>query len=430
MTTATWATEELRTLDLGDRRRTKRYIQLLDTAVKDSSASIAKLGKDYHQSKAYYRLLSNPAVDSQTVLSAHEDQLHTRISKQPIVLCIQDTTEIQTDRLSATGMGRLNYDARKGYYTHTTLITDTNGIPLGIYDNWHWARKPKGHITIKESRRWIEGYQRICELSDQHPTTTHLYVADRESDMMDIIQYGHQQQHPADYLLRARHNRVLQDGSKLFDVTDEDIMGEVQFHIPTRQGQSGRAITQSVFVKRVKLTDGIPITLIVSRELNPPKGKKAIEWKLITNQTITSFEQAVTMIDYYRKRWQIEVLFHVLKTGCRIESRPFGSFDTHERALMLYLLVSYRILLMTMLARQTPNVNCEVLFGTHEWQVAYKVRYRKPPSKKPISLRDMVRLIAGFGGFLGRKSDKEPGVKTLWLGLAALNGYCIGASCG
>jgi hypothetical protein len=37
--------------------------------------------------------------------------------------------------------------------------------------------------------------------------------------------------------------------------------------------------------------------------------------------------------------------------------------------------------------------------------------------QEPPSLANCVRWIARLGGFLGRKSDGEPGVKTLWLGL-------------
>ena len=105
----------IKTLNLGDKRRDKRYKALLDNAISDSGASIAKLGKDYHQSKSYYRLLSNSNVTSDAILYAHEDQIHQRINKQDMVLCIQDTTEIESGRPSATGMGRLNYDTRKGY---------------------------------------------------------------------------------------------------------------------------------------------------------------------------------------------------------------------------------------------------------------------------------------------------------------------------
>jgi hypothetical protein len=43
------------------------------------------------------------------------------------------------------------------------------------------------------------------------------------------------------------------------------------------------------------------------------------------------------------------------------------------------------------------------------------------PPEAPPSLADCVRWIARLGGFLGRKSDGDPGVKTLWLGLQRLH---------
>ena len=48
----------------------------------------------------------------------------------------------------------------------------------------------------------------------------------------------------------------------------------------------------------------------------------------------------------------------------------------------------------------------------------------KPP-KQPPSVRDVVRLIAQLGGFLARKGDGEPGVKSLWLGIVRLRDYAL-----
>jgi hypothetical protein len=38
----------------------------------------------------------------------------------------------------------------------------------------------------------------------------------------------------------------------------------------------------------------------------------------------------------------------------------------------------------------------------------------------------MLRLIAGLGGFLARKSDGEPGMKTIWLGLQRVRDFAEG----
>lgn len=42
------------------------------------------------------------------------------------------------------------------------------------------------------------------------------------------------------------------------------------------------------------------------------------------------------------------------------------------------------------------------------------------------NLREAIRLVAKFGGFLGRKSDGEPGTETLWRGLQRLDGMTEG----
>lgn len=49
-------------------------------------------------------------------------------------------------------------------------------------------------------------------------------------------------------------------------------------------------------------------------------------------------------------------------------------------------------------------------------------RREKPPSTPP-TLAEITRIIAGFGGFLGRKSDGHPGPKALWAGLQKLRDY-------
>lgn len=37
------------------------------------------------------------------------------------------------------------------------------------------------------------------------------------------------------------------------------------------------------------------------------------------------------------------------------------------------------------------------------------------------TLREAIRRVAGLGGFLGRKSDGEPGTQILWIGLQRLD---------
>ncbi len=74
----------------------------------------------------------------------------------------------------------------------------------------------------------------------------------------------------------------------------------------------------------------------------------------------------------------------------------------------------------------TYKLPCDVVFDPEEWQAAWTVKYRcKPPQQTP-KLGEMVRIIAGFGGFLGRKNDGFPGAKTLWEGMEKVRHYALG----
>ena len=64
-----------------------------------------------------------------------------------------------------------------------------------------------------------------------------------------------------------------------------------------------------------------------------------------------------------------------------------------------------------------------------EWQALHAYTHRrrpKPLPTQPPTLREAVRMIAMLGGFLGRKSDGEPGLKTVWQGLSRLSDITTG----
>ena len=51
---------------------------------------------------------------------------------------------------------------------------------------------------------------------------------------------------------------------------------------------------------------------------------------------------------------------------------------------------------------------------------------RKTLSLSAMTLGEAMRMVAKLGGFLGRKSDGEPGTETLWRGLLCLDGMTMG----
>ncbi len=110
------------------------------------------------------------------------------------------------------------------------------------------------------------------------------------------------------------------------------------------------------------------------------------------------------------------MFFHVFKNGCRIEALQLSTMDRIERALALLMVVSWRIAHLMRLGRTCPDIDATLFFDPDEIRGAYLLTKKKPPDKPP-RLNTVLRLVAQLGGFLGRKGDGEPGVKTIWLGL-------------
>lgn len=99
-----------------------------------------------------------------------------------------------------------------------------------------------------------------------------------------------------------------------------------------------------------------------------------------------------------------------------MEALQLGHVDRIETALVLYMVVAWRINRLMRLGRSLPTLPADLLSEVEEWQAAFVLNKKKPPKTTP-ALNTVVRLIAQLGCFLGRKGDGEPGAKTLWLGM-------------
>ena len=165
--------------------------------------------------------------------------------------------------------------------------------------------------------------------------------------------------------------------------------------------------------------------MLLAREEHPPKGVEPIAWILLTSLPIDDLAEASEILQWYLCRWQIEVFFRVLKSGCKIENLQLQLTDRLELAISLYLIVAWRVLFLTRLGRTCPDLSCEVVFTPEEWHAVYIVAKRKKPPKEPPRLNEMIRMVASFGGFLGRKDDGEPGPKALWTGLQRIRDFVL-----
>jgi hypothetical protein len=427
-----WAREEFKDLELGDARRTQRLIKLVDDLSAQPTGSIPLACGGWPETKAAYRLLDNPAVEWREILEVHTTRTVERLAGQPVVLCLQDTTELDfTSQPGIAGLGRLSYETQHGLYAHPTLAVTPTGVALGVLDAWLWARKPKDQPAIKESTRWVEGYEIVADLADTVPDTRLVYVADREGDLRALIDAAARRGAPADWLIRAKHNRKTSTGENLWDrLAQSEPLGEVEFTLPAAPARPARLVRQSLYRTEVTLPahhgqPAVTVTAILAREEHPPAGEPAIEWRLLTNRTAETLEDVAQLIDWYRKRWLIEIFFRIWKSGCRVEALQLGTWERLERALVIYLIIAWRILHLVTWGRDCPNLPCDVVFDPAEWQAAWIVAHRTQPPATPPPLGQMVRLIAAFGGFLGRKHDGHPGPKAIWEGMQKVSAFAI-----
>ena len=434
-----WAEDEFGGANLGDGRLNLRLVKLATRFAEQPTASIPGACEDWSETLAAYRFFDQASAGKrglnwQSILQPHMDGSEGRMAQHPVVLCLQDTTELDFNGQEIEGLGPLSYEAQRGLYLHPTYAVTPEREPLGVIDAWMWAREPKAvdgtRPGIAESTRWIEGYERVAETAAKMPQTRLVYVADREADIVGLMQRAQDLGTPADWLIRAQHNRCLPQGGKLWAATlAEAPLGEIEFTLASRRGQPERIVRQRLRAQATDLpaSDGsrIHVTCLIATEIEAPAGCKPVEWRLLTNREVADLEAAIQLIDWYRCRWEIETLFHVLKNGCRVEALQLCSIAKLELALAVYLVVSWRLARLIRLGRLHPEWSAEWFFSKTEWTGAYVLNKKTPPAKTP-TVREVVRLIAQLGGFLARKGDGEPGVKSLWLGIQRLRDFVFG----
>ena len=431
-----WAAEEFATVDLGDERLNKRLVKTAQQWADKPTHSIPGAAGGWGDTAAAYRMLDNERCDWREILGAHGQCTMQRMAQLPLVMRLTDTTELDFNGQTITGLGPLSFEAQRGMYLHPTYAVSTDREPLGLLDAWMSARKPKDASgqrgDIKESVRWIESYERLAERAAELPQTRLVQVGDRESDILALMQRAQALGWPVDVLVRSQHNRVLAEDKRLWqEVEAQEVLGEIQFILGGSDGRKPRVVRQQLRTVRVRIDHGkhaqgsIEMTCVVASEIGAPPGVKPLCWRLLTNRVACTAEQVIELVEWYRARWEIEMFFNVLKTGCRVESLLLASLEKIERALALLMVVSWRIARLIRLGRTYPDLPASLMFDPDEIRAAH-VLPNKPMPKKPPTLNDMVRRVAMLGGFLARKGEGAPGVKTLWLGLQRVTDFAAG----
>ncbi|MGH9555831.1 MAG: IS4 family transposase [Terriglobales bacterium] len=443
-----WAEEEFGKVRLRDRRHRKRLFTVARDFYAQPQANIPQACHSRAKTKAAYRFFKHKAVSMNSVLSSHYHSTMERIAREKIevVLAVQDTTSFNYDtHADMEGLGPIGtrVDGAQGILLHDTMAYTTEGTAVGLVDVQVWARDPqefgkratrhKRPIEQKESMKWLTSFRAAARLQRQlGAATTVVSVGDREADVYELFALALSDPAHPKLLVRAERDRRLKDGSEcLWEYMESQaVAGQRSFHIPKRKQRAARDALLDIRFAPVELRapqlkralGALGVWAVYVTEVNPPSEKDAVEWMLLTTLEVNCFEQALEKVDWYKRRWGIEEYHKTLKSGCRIEDRQLGDRTVWEKCLAIDLVVAWRIEHIKRLARETPLAPCTVAFEEHEWQalLAYK-RPDQPLPSIPPSIREITRLTAELGGFLGRKGDGEPGSITLARGLQRLH---------
>ena len=437
-----WAEEELGSAGLPKQRLRRRAMILARDFFARPQASVPQACGTRAKTKAAYRFFDHRQVSMQAILSGHYQASSRRAAQEAVVLAVQDTTDLnysahpQTEQLGPLGESKLG---QVGLILHGTMLYNLAGTPLGLLDVQCWVRELEGMgkdrrdlpIECKESYKWLRSFEAASRLQGQCAQTQVVSVGDREADLYELLVAARDDPQHTQVLVRACQDRRLESGECGFlwgQMARQPVVATLELRVPRKQNQPARTAAVEVRYGAVELkaphrkraVGPVKLWAVWVMEVGTPWGAEPVEWMLLTNLAVESPEAALEKVRWYCLRFQIEVYHRTLKSGCRIEERQLGSAERIESCLGIDLLVAWRIVHLTKLGRETPEVPCTVFFEDAQWQAMTFYATGKLPPEQPPTLWAMILLVAQLGGFLGRKGDGPPGTKSLWLGLQRL----------
>jgi len=475
-----WVEDEFRTLDLNDHRLDRRVRLVVHRLSQKPGHKFTTACPNRAERKGAYRLVNNPFANAEHILAAHADATRQRIAEHPVVIISQDTSEADLTRPNeqVQDAGPLNESDRLGLYFHHLLALTPERIPLGTLQSTIWARDPEAFalpadkkaalrkqksIEEKESFRWLAGYRTACAVANACPDTQVIIASDSEGDIYECIDEGQRPagegRRKADWIIRACQDRaVVLDGDAqdkdnkvrtrhLFEqVAQAPVLQRLTLEISKRkakskdgrkrkQPRSARQAVVSVQAAQVTLRgparpggalEDITVNAVLLREEQPPAGEPPIEWLLLTNLPIDGVAAVLRVIEYYCCRWQIEIYFRVLKSGCQVETSQLETAEAFSSWLVMNMIVAWRVMYLMMLGRECPQWPAECVLEEDEWQAVYAVVKGEAPPEQSPPLGEMVRLIATLGGYQGRPSDGPPGPRAMWIGMQRMTDLAQG----
>lgn len=466
---AVFAHHEFGSVRLGHHARTKRAVQLAEAMAENPSASLPTLFADAAQAKLAYALLRHRDVRAIDLLENHAEATVARCASHAVVLVVQDTSEADfTSHKKTQGLGPIgNSPFARGFLFHSALAVsaDERHTVLGVVHQHAWVRpvgtsKRSKKIPSaqrkkdvgRESQKWLTAATEAhARFADSAPRLIH--IGDRESDIFELLEMCDQL--GDSFVLRATQNRCLSSleeersnvgieqvepaATKLFAAahqapvlaTKTVTVRASKEHVAHQAKVEVRAATVRLEPPKNRIPRGHALTphVVLVVEPEPPDASEPLCWYLLTREPIETTEQVLFVVCCYEARWRIEEFHMGIKTGCSLEKRQLETFHALRNFLSFASVCAWQLLLLRDAARQPAPPPASEVLSPQQLDVLHGLR---PKLRRECTAYEALRAIAQLGGFLARKSDGEPGWRTLWLGFrtlqVAVRGYQLAKS--
>lgn len=450
-----WAREEFGDAELGDRRRTRRLVNIAVAAALKPAGCLSQVCRDEANLQGAYDFVESDHVRCEAITNAMTTATARRCAEHSCVLVAVDGSSVTlTDKRSQKDFGSIgdHVHGARGLKVINALAIDPQGVPLGVLAQRWWARAVKKHrrkskvraVADKETQRWLDAIDDVCERLEEHAADTRAWFQiDREGDsgamLLHLASTGHY------YTVRSTWDRRLDapKGKKRYlrpTLRMQPVLGYYAIDIPAGLNRTARKAIMAVRAKRVtlRLQDpwkgghrNVTVYAVWARESHTttPKDEKSLDWLLFTNVPVTDSETAHGVIGSYKWRWRVEDFHKALKSGCcSVEDTQLRSSDHVIKWATILSAVAARAERIKHLSRQQPDLPASVELTETEIRalIAITRKYKKKNETIPDgvpSLEKAVLWVARLGGYRHHSKGGPPGVTTIARGLELLGNY-------
>jgi hypothetical protein len=436
---------------LGNKARTRRLATLATQLVRHPGGTLPQKLGDPAALRATYRLMARREVTHQAVLASHRAETLRRISgHEGPVLIVCDATEL--DYTTITSLERLgqigNGEHRRGYICQNCLAVDPQTRQaLGLVNQLLHIRAdaPEGENKeqsrrrlSRESRLWPDGTR------DLPGDWRLVVVCDRGGDTFEELE--HEQRSGRRVVVRARHDRRILAGHEGVSgiqylestLRRQQAAGSFTLDVPAAPGRAARKVKLCVSFAAVRLVppkqprgdhsqQPLPLWVVRACETQPPRNQQRLEWLLLTNEPIRSYQDARRVIGWYECRWVIEEFHKAMKTGCQIEDLQFTDESRLEPMIALLSVVALTLLNLRDASRRADAKTTSARRLVADQYVEALSLWRHHEVREDWSVHEFFLALARLGGHQNRKGDKLPGWLVLWRGWSALQLIVAGA---